>query len=115
MQPYTLALVAKQSFSTVINNIIYKIHIYDIDGQSMCADIQVNGVTAFTGVRCLHASFLLPWPSLAQGNGNFMFIDQFQGTPYWSNFNTTCVLYYCSPNEVATGILDPAPVPVSVF
>jgi hypothetical protein len=115
MQPYTLALVAKQTFSTVINNIIYKIHIYDVDSHSMCADININGNTVITGVRCLHGVFLLPWPSLEQSNGNFMFVDQLGGTPYWTNFNTTCVLYYCSPNEVTTGKPDPTPSPSSVF
>lgn len=99
MQPINLPQTPNVSFTLVIGPLTYRIRIYDV-GPTMCADININGSDVINGVRCLHADFLLPWPSLEQGNGNFMFFDDNGGIPHWEKFGITSNLYYISPAEL---------------
>lgn len=101
--PFELNIQPNQQFSYVVNSIIYRIRIYDIDpvNHVMAVDFNINGVDAITGVRGVHGQFLLPWDSLTLENGNFMFFDPSTERPYWLNFASTCQFLYLSPEESA--------------
>lgn len=100
MLPISLEATANQSFTIVEDGHIYRIHIFDLDGVTMCCDINIDGVDVFLGGRCIHGDFLIPWPSLEQGGGNFMFFDDQGVDPRWQNFGTTSRLFYVTKAEL---------------
>lgn len=102
MQQITLQPIPLQEFSVVITNFIYRIRVYDVGNNTMCADININGIDVILGVRCLHGSFLLPYESLEQSNGNFAFYDLVNESVFYTNFGATCQLYYFSPIDLGT-------------
>lgn len=99
--PFTLQAQPNQQFSYVVNSVIYRIRIYDIDpvNHIMALDFNINGVDVITGVRGAHGQYLLPWDSLTQENGNFMLYDPTNERPYWTNFTSTCQFLYLTQAE----------------
>lgn len=102
MQQITLDVLPNQEFSFVDSSVIYRISVYVVDTstQQMAADISVNGITVIQGTRALHGSFLLPWRSMQQGGGNFVFYAPDTQNPWWQNFGPGCTLWYLSAAEM---------------
>lgn len=102
MIPITLSPNANQSFTWIEDGHIYRVHIFDLDGTTMAADVNIDGEDVILGVRALHASFFLPWPSLEQKGGNFMLYDD-QQAPRWEKFGQGTQLFYITAAELAAG------------
>lgn len=88
-----------QSFKLVLGDFTYRIRVYAVSDNLMCADIAINSVTLIEGVRCLHGEFIIPWPSMTQGNGNFMFTSDDE-VVYFDRFGETCFLTYFEASEM---------------
>lgn len=103
MQEIKLEARPNQAFSMIINNLTYRVRIADIGDGRMVADVTINTTPVISGGRCIHGDFLLPWPSLENGGGNFMWFDDQGRNPNYVNFgaNPTCRLYWIPPAELA--------------
>lgn len=101
MQKLSPDVLPNQQFSFVTGNNIYRIRLFtvDSDNQQMCADININGTDVILGVRALHGSFLLPWDTLTQGNGNFIFYAPETQNVWWEDFGPKCELWYLTNDE----------------
>jgi hypothetical protein len=102
MQKFDLDVLPNQQFSFVTGNFIYRIRVYTVetDNQAMCVDININGQDVILGARALVGSFLLPWDSLTQGNGNFIFYAPETQNVWWQDFGPKCQLWYLNNNEM---------------
>lgn len=108
MQEIKLETRPNQSFSMIIDSRTYRVRIGDIGDGRMFADVTIDTIPVITGGRCLHGDFLLPWPSLEQGGGNFMWFDDQARNPSYVNFgaNPTCRLYWIPPAELAATYVE---------
>lgn len=95
-----------QSFSMVLDNITYRIHIFDGGMAGVLTDVNMDTENVAMGVRAQHGDFLLPLLGMLNGGGNFMWFDDNEGPVRWENFGTnpTCRLYYVSPAEIAAAL-----------
>lgn len=99
MQQIPLTKVAAQTTSFSLDGAYWTISVYPAVDH-MVADIELNGTTLISGVRCFAGTPLLPYAYLAPGYGNFIF-DQ---DADWENFGTsgTCFLWYMTADEVVS-------------
>ena len=88
-----------QSFTLVLGDHTYRIRIYAVSDSVMCADVSIDSVMRIQGIRCLHGEFLIPWPSMMQDNGNFMFYSDDE-VGYFVRFGDTCFLTYFDQSEM---------------
>ena len=56
--------------------------------------------TIVESVRAINNKWLIPYPYLEQGRGNFRFESDTDDYPYFENFNTSCRLVYYNQDEV---------------
>lgn len=102
MREITLQARPNQAFSMVLDNITYRIRVFDGGFAGMLTDINMNTENVALAVRAHHGDFLLPFAGMTQGGGNFMWFDDQAGPVRWENFGTnpTCRLYYVSAEEI---------------
>jgi len=96
MYQIPLAGVANQSISFNVDGAYWQLHVYQSISH-MCIDIAQNGVAIASGVRCFVGIPLMQYPYMYLPNfGNFVF----DSNPDWTNFGTSCNLYYLEQAEL---------------
>jgi hypothetical protein len=88
-----------QSLTLTEDNDFYEIVLKSVENFTL-ATISRNGVVLMQGLRCVHASFLLPLYKEA-GRGNFAFWNDDQNYPVYTDFGSTTFLAYYTPDELA--------------
>jgi hypothetical protein len=97
MYQIPLTSVPNQSISFSVDGAFWTIHLYQ-SILHMCADITVNGTVIATAVRCFGGIALMQYPYMYQPNfGNFIFDTDGD----WTNFDSSCNLYYLESAEYA--------------
>lgn len=92
-----LAQVPNQAVSFNADDSLWTVHVYQ-GGHFMNADVSINGVFVFNGVRCFGGTKLLQYSYMSAPNlGNFIFDEDAD----WTNFAGSCNLYYVSQAELA--------------
>lgn len=95
MYEIPLNSVPNQSISFNVDGAYWQLHIYQ-SLQHMCADISINGVDVVSGIRCFAGIALMQYDYMYLPNyGNFIF----DSDPDWTNFGTSCKLYYLQQSE----------------
>lgn len=95
MDTIPLNPVPNQSIAFNLDGGYWTLHFFQsID--HMCVDISLNGQVLITGSRCFGGIPLLPYEYLQSPSyGNFIFDNEVD----WTNFGTSCNLYYLEDNE----------------
>jgi hypothetical protein len=89
--------VPNQYVSFNVDSVYWQLHVYQ-SINFMCADIAQNGVPIMTGIRCFSGTPLMPYPYMYEPDlGNFIFDSDGD----WTNFGTSCNLYYLQAQEFA--------------
>lgn len=99
MQQVPLAVVPNQKFSIRLDNVRYVIQIQKTENV-MCATIQRNGITVLSGQRCLPNTALIPYKSVEDEQGNFVFVTQLGALPDYLEFGKTQFLYFATNAEI---------------
>lgn len=97
MRQIALRDVPRQSFSIVLDDSLYSIAIKECSG-IMAATIIRDGITLISNRRIPAGMFVIPFPYLE--SGNFAFVTDNDELPYYTNFLTTNIFVYFSPEEV---------------
>ena len=96
-----------QSFTTTINNV-------DMDITLKTGGTEENPITYFAlsvgnqyicpNVPAFPNQKLLPYPYMqSEVGGNFFFITDNEEYPHYTNYNTTCKLYFITEDELNNG------------
>jgi hypothetical protein len=92
-----LVQVPNQTLSFNADNVLWTVHVYQ-SAKFVCADILINGVAVFNGVRCFAGVRLLQYGYMTAPNlGNFLFDEDAD----WTNFGASCHLFYLNQPELA--------------
>jgi hypothetical protein len=110
MYQVPLTSVPNQDIAFNIDGAYWQVHIFQ-SINFMCADIMLNGSPVIYGVRCFGGVALMPYEYMYQPlYGNFVFDSDAD----WTNFGTSCNLYYLENAEFAqyqtaylTGVAPP--------
>lgn len=93
-----LSPLPNQTIAFNVDGAYWQIHVYQAISQ-VYADISRNGTILISGVRCFNGIGLLPYKHLYLPNfGNFIFDSDVD----WTNFGSSCSLYYLTNTEYAT-------------
>lgn len=97
----TLALQAipNQSFTVVLDNVLYEIGIIETNG-CMSLNLTRANVVVLSGQRCVAGQLLIPYRAEEAQSGNFMFLTANNDLPYWDQFTATQTLIYASNAEL---------------
>ncbi len=100
-----LTQVPNQALSFNADGALWSIHVFQA-GKFVCADIAINGILVFNGVRCFGGTKLLQYAYMTSPDlGNFLFDEDAD----WTNFGGSCHLYYVSKAELAEFEREMAP------
>lgn len=99
MQEIPLQAVPKQSFTIVLDGVLYEIALRETAG-CMSIDVTRSNTPIVTGARCVAGKLLLNYRDLEDGEGNFMFLTESGDLPWWEQFGTTQSLIYATQAEL---------------
>ena len=96
MYPVPLQPIPTQTVSFNVDNAFWQLKFYQ-SINFMCCDITLNGTPVMSGVRCFGGFPLLPYDYMSQDGtyGNLIFDSDAD----WSEFGSTCNLYYLEAAE----------------
>lgn len=89
----------KQSFTVVLDDVLYDIAVLETNG-CMSLNITRAGERIVSGQRAVTRQLVLPYASLEDAAGNFMFLTQNDELPAWDLFTTTQAFVYASNAEL---------------
>lgn len=92
--------VANQSFSSLLDDINYRLTIKETRGV-MSVSISLDEIGVISGSRFFTDSFLIPYPHLEGAGGNFIFTSEGDAIPDFEQFDVTQFLFYVTAAEVA--------------
>lgn len=96
-----------QQFTLTINNINMNIDLKtagDNDNQIMLFALQVNGEYVCPYVPVFANQGVLPYKYMvSEAGGNFFFETDADEYPNWSNFGSSCYLYFITQDELENG------------
>jgi hypothetical protein len=96
MNQIPLAVVPNQSISFNVDGAYWQLRIYQT-ANFMCADVLINGTPVVNSVLCLGGIPLMQYAYMYAPNfGNFIFDSDAD----WTNFGTSCNLYYLENSEL---------------
>lgn len=98
MQQVPLSAEPNQDFSITLDGITYAITLRALE-EIMLITLTVDDVPLLTNAKCFANQPLILYSYLAQ-KGNFIWITADNNYPYYTDFNSTCFLYYVSAEEM---------------
>lgn len=93
-----LSAIPNQSFSVVLNTQLYYLAIKLI-GNVMAVDLSINNTIILLGMRAVAGYPIIPYSYLE--NGNFVFTNQNDDYPFYTQFGITQFLIYATQQELA--------------
>jgi len=94
-----LQALPKQSFTVVLSDVLYTVDIIETNG-CMSMNVTRAAEVVVIGQRCVCKQLVLPYASLEDGAGNFLFLTQNNELPYWELFTSTQALLFASEAEL---------------
>ena len=90
---------ANQTFTKSINNMNYQITLSF--KEIMLFSLIIDGETICQNERCFANQPILPYKwQWERAKGNFVFNTQNDQYPIYTNFNTSCLLYFLTEDEL---------------
>lgn len=105
MQVIDLTPDLNQTFTTTLESDRYQISLYVGNNGNVICDMSLNEQSLFTGRRVIANDFIIPFPFLFSGHGNFMLITANDELPNTTAFGTTQTFVYFTIAEMET-VLD---------
>lgn len=88
-----------QILGVTVGDAGYILHLRSVNGMVL-ANVEINGVKAVNGAKCLPNHKILPYPHLTQG-GNFYFYCQDNAYPDYTRFGDDHQLLFLTDDEIA--------------
>ena len=99
MQEIQLEAIAKQSLTTVLDNVLYELALLETNG-CMSADVTRGGKRVVSGQRIVAGQLAIPYRFAEDGMGNFLFLTKDNALPYYDQFATTQTLLFATNAEL---------------
>jgi hypothetical protein len=99
MQNIPLQVTPNQSFPITLDNTLYTITLRTI-GDLTYLDVDINGVSVVSGLRCTPNVPLIPYRYMEGAGGNFAFATSGE-YPNYEQFGVTQLLIYATVAELA--------------
>lgn len=100
MQTIALQAIPKQQFTIVLDNVLYDISVIETNG---CMSINLSRGDEgeiVAGQRVVAGQLCLPYRSLENAEGNFMFLTNDGDLPYYDQFGLTQTFVYATNAEL---------------
>ena len=91
--------IPSQSFSVVVDGNRFAIRLVSKSG-IVSADVSRNNEIVTLGQRCVAEKYIIPYPYLEAGGGNFIFLTSEGDLPNYLQFGETQKLFWLSQDEV---------------
>lgn len=100
MQEIPLQQIPRQNFTITLDNHDYDITINAINEYQVAISISRDTVPLVDNLKCCPVEWLIPFPYLSQGLGNFVFTTVGEVYPYYTDFGVGTALTFFSGAEV---------------
>lgn len=109
MNVIALQAIPKQSFPVTLNGTSYIIDLLETNG-CMSMNVTRAGEVVALGQRCVAGQLVLPYLSMEDGQGNFLFLTQNDALPSYDQFGLTQTLLFASNAELLAVRANPPTV-----
>lgn len=99
MEIVPLQALPKQSFSIVLDNVLFQIDLIETNG-CMSMNLVRGGGDPLNGLRCVAGQPTIPFEVQESGDGNFVFLTQNDELPFYESFGSTQTLVYFSDADL---------------
>lgn len=99
MKTIALQAIPKQSFPVTLNGTPYTIELRETNG-CMSMSVMRGTEVVVLNQRCVAGQLVLPYLTLEDGQGNFLFLTQNDALPSYEQFGLTQTLLFASEAEL---------------